>query len=148
MLQRNIQQQYIFRKKSRMLSFSPILSQSRATQSLKNFLRGLCPLTLSLGGVPPALLVLAALANVRPSFISLFATLILNLMIDYSILTKRFKEQLFIDTWCETKYLMNNALFITFFCYFFKVTLSMYIQFICTWRLYFFFLNITCKLLI
>ena len=81
-----------------MLSFSPILSQSRATQSLKNFLRGLCPLTLSLGGVPPALLVLAALANVRPSFISLFATLILNLMIDYSILTKRFKEQLFIDT--------------------------------------------------
>ena len=37
-----------------MLSFSPILSQSRATQSLKNFLRRLCPLTLSLGGVPPS----------------------------------------------------------------------------------------------
>ena len=45
-------------KKNNMLSFNAILNQSRATQSQKK---------------SPALLVLVALANVRPSFISLFA---------------------------------------------------------------------------
>ena len=54
--------------KLNMLLFNPILSQSRATQSLKNFRKRL----RGVGVKGAALLVLA---NVRPSFISLFATL-------------------------------------------------------------------------
>ena len=54
-----------------MLLFNPILSQSGATQSLKTFRKSLC----GVGVKGAALLVLTALANVRPSFISLFAAL-------------------------------------------------------------------------
>ena len=63
-----------------MLLFNPIISQSRATQSLKNSRRRLRVVGWGEGaggggGGVAALLVLAALANVPPSFISLFATL-------------------------------------------------------------------------
>ena len=62
---------YIQKKKqNKMLSFNPILSQSRATQSERNVWRGLFLLTPSLGEGEEL--------NVWPSFMSLFATLALS----------------------------------------------------------------------